>query len=476
VSSASLNLLPGNTDTTAPSPPVLNATTNPPSPSNSNFPRIQGTAEAGSTVRLYSNGFCTGLSVKSGPASDFTGDGIQYGVSDNSSNVISAKAYDTSGNVSGCTATATNYVEESVPPPVPSLNATDPASPSNDDSPLVKGTSPEADTTVRLYGESSCTEPAAVSGTKAQFEGAGIEIDVVLNQSNSIYAAARDVAGNTSACVGPITYIHDSVSGTPAITGTDPPSPANNNSPKLRGSGADADATILVYKGTACTGPNDGEQPASLFHGAGIPVSVDDNSSQTFVVEAYDTALNGSACSAPFTFTEDSLAPAAPALTSTDPASGSNENSPRFKGSAEAGSTVRLFATSDCSGTPAVTGTAAELAGPGLTVAVADNTTTELRARATDAAGNTSPCSAPVTYAEVTPVEVIPIPVIPGPGPGPGPILVPPDNQACAEAEAKLEKAKQKLEKAKKSGKKNRIKKAKAKVKKAKEKVAEACE
>ena len=120
------------------------------------------------------------------------------------------------------------------------------------------------------------------------------------------------------------------------------------------------------------------------------------------MAEAFDAVGNESSCSAPFTYTEDSIAPAAPSLTGTDPASGSNDNGPRLKGSAEAGSLVQLFTTGDCTGPPTATGSAADLDGAGIPVAVADNTTTDFRAVASDQAGNPSPCSAPVTYIEVT--------------------------------------------------------------------------
>ena len=67
-------------------------------------------------------------------------------------------------------------------------------------------------------------------------------------------------------------------------------------------------------------------------------------------------------------------------------------------GSAAAGSQVSIYSTSGCTGTPLATGTAAEL-GTGITVAVADNSTTAFRATATTF-GNTSSCSAPLTYVE----------------------------------------------------------------------------
>ena len=85
--------------------------------------------------------------------------------------------------------------------------------------------------------------------------------------------------------------------------------------------------------------------------------------------------------------------PAAPTFTATDPASPANQNSPKIEGSAQPGSTVKLYTSSDCSGSPIATGTAADFASPGITVSVADNSSTTFRATATDANSATSACS-----------------------------------------------------------------------------------
>jgi hypothetical protein len=58
---------------------------------------------------------------------------------------------------------------------------------------------------------------------------------------------------------------------------------------------------------------------------------------------------------------------------------------------------VRIYAGSDCAGEPVATGAATELASPGLTVKV-ESGSADFSATATDAAGNTSPCSAPISY------------------------------------------------------------------------------
>src|SRR4029077_15541735 len=99
--------------------------------------------------------------------------------------------------------------------------------------------------------------------------------------------------------------------------------------------------------------------------------------------------------------TPDSTPPNPPVLTGTTPASPANNNNPRIIGTAEAGSTVKLYKTSDCTGTLAGQGSAGTFGVPGIRVTVADNSTTTYYATATDASDNTSGCSTTsVTYTE----------------------------------------------------------------------------
>ena len=74
---------------------------------------------------------------------------------------------------------------------------------------------------------------------------------------------------------------------------------------------------------------------------------------------------------------------------------------------------MTLYATGDCSGTPLATGSAAALGSTGLAIAVGDDTTTTVRATATDAAANTSACSDALTYVEDS---TAPILTLTGPG------------------------------------------------------------
>src|SRR5207249_2450641 len=147
---------------------------------------------------------------------------------------------------------------------------------------------------------------------------------------------------------------------------------------------------------------------AAAFASPGLAVTVGDNTSTTFKATATDAAGNASACSSGFTYVEDSTVPAAPRGLASTPAAPATDSNPSITGTAESGSTVKLYTTSDCSGTPAANGSAASFASPGFTVSVADNSSTTFKATATDAANNTSPCSAGFTYVEDSIVPAAP--------------------------------------------------------------------
>jgi hypothetical protein len=184
---------------------------------------------------------------------------------------------------------------------------------------------------------------------------------------------------------------------TPTLTGTSPASPSNDNQPKLIGSAQDG-AAVKIYVSSTCTGPIRGSGTAAALASPGLPMTVDPDSTTTF----YATATVGgetSGCSpVGLTYVEDSTPPPLPTVSGTSPASPSNDQSPKVFGSAEAGSTVRLYTDAGCGGTVAASGSAASFASPGLGVSVAKGSSTTFFARATDAAGNVSGCSLGVVY------------------------------------------------------------------------------
>ena len=151
---------------------------------------------------------------------------------------------------------------------------------------------------------------------------------------------------------------------------------------------------MRLYSTAGCTGSPAATGTAAAFASPGLTVTVAAGSTTTFRATATDAAGNVSACStSSLTYVHDSTAPTPVVLTGVTPAPTNTSTTPAVKGTAEAGSTVKLYSNAGCTGTPAATGTAAAFAASGLTATVVLGSTTTFRATATDAAGNTSACS-----------------------------------------------------------------------------------
>ncbi len=118
--------------------------------------------------------------------------------------------------------------------------------------------------------------------------------------------------------------------------------------------------------------------------------------------QASSPPIHGSACStASVTYVEDSTPPSPPVLATTTPGSPANDSTPIVNGTAEAASTVRLYGNAACSGANLGTGAATGGVFSIAATAVADDSTTTYYATATDAASNTSTCTAVgLTYVE----------------------------------------------------------------------------
>ncbi len=200
--------------------------------------------------------------------------------------------------------------------------------------------------------------------------------------------------------VGAATELFDSVPPpAPVLGATNPASPAANSGPRLIGS-AQPGTSIDVYADEDCTGSPVASGTSGQLAGPGIAVAVGVDTTTEFSARATDLVPLESDCSAPISYTENSdlVPPSAPQLTSTDPASPGASGTPRILGGAEAGSAVKVYAGPACAGSPVASGSAAELASPGIPVQVAEAVTAVFSATATDASSNVSACSAPISY------------------------------------------------------------------------------
>ena len=188
----------------------------------------------------------------------------------------------------------------------------------------------------------------------------------------------------------------------PTIVSSTPSSPSDNNNPILNGT-ADPSAVINLYADDpSCSGAVAGtglvDAVSGEFH---IAVTVPDNSMTIFYATATDATPTTSACSAGFTYVEDSNPPATPSIDSSDPSSPANNNEPTLNGTAEVGSTVKVSTDSKCKPPTTVgTGSADGVGHFHIAVNVVDNTSITFYARATDAADNSSACSDGFAYVE----------------------------------------------------------------------------
>jgi CARDB/Bacterial pre-peptidase C-terminal domain/Bacterial Ig domain len=386
-------------DTTPPNAPQLSST-QPASPSSDNSPNITGSAEANSTVNLYAGTTCSGSPVGSDSASSSGAFSAAVTVKSDSTTEFSATATDAASNVSACSAALTYIEDSSGPSSAPVITGSTPGSPSNDETPLITGTT-SGGTQVRIYKTSDCSGNPAATGSAAQFSGAGILVTVTTNTTTQLRATQTDAVGNASPCSAPFSYVEDSA-GPSLPTGITsvPASPANHNDPTIFGT-AEANTTISLYTTPTCSGAPVASAPASKFNATGLTLHVADNSTTDIRVIATDAIGNATACTAALTYIEDSSGPSsAPVITGSTPGSPSNNGTPLISGTTGSAGQVKLYKTSDCVGSPVAVGSAADFTGAGIQVNVSENTTTQLRATQVDEAGNPSPCSAALSYVE----------------------------------------------------------------------------
>lgn len=97
-------------DVTAPGAPQLAIA--PAGPANDNAPRVTGSAEELSTVRLYAGASCSGLPLATVSAAQMASPGVQVSVPDNATSTFSARATDTADNASSCSSPV-SYTEDS---------------------------------------------------------------------------------------------------------------------------------------------------------------------------------------------------------------------------------------------------------------------------------------------------------------------------------------------------------------------------
>jgi alpha-tubulin suppressor-like RCC1 family protein len=194
----------------------------------------------------------------------------------------------------------------------------------------------------------------------------------------------------------------------PTSLAFDRSSPSSSQDVFIRAN-TEAGATVRIYKSSDCSGPVAGSALANVVNGSanigitGLPA----DGATTFSADAVDNAGNASSCSdEAITFITDNTAPDAPSNLASDPASPGASTTPHISGEAEAGSTVHIYRSANCSGD--FDSFDAEGFANGVELTVEPDSTTTFSARAEDSQYNLSTCSDALSYTHVTPPGVDP--------------------------------------------------------------------
>jgi hypothetical protein len=286
-----------DTPGTDPTTPCLDGTT-PDSPANDNNPKIFGSADAGSTVTLYTDASCT-TQVGTGTASEFAAPGIAVDpVPDNSSTTYWAKATDASMNPSACSSTlgtaeaSETYVEDSIPP-APSVDS-GPTGLTNDRTPTFSFSATDAVPPISF--ECSIDAGTPNFGTCSGPGNTDTPASPLSDGPYTFRVRATDAAGNSAEATRSF-----QVDATPPSVSIEngPSGITSDQSPIFTFNGTDAVGPLSfqcsIDSGTAsfrgCSGPGNSDKPSS-------PLSF---GSYTFRVRGTDGAGNSAAATRSFT-------------------------------------------------------------------------------------------------------------------------------------------------------------------------------
>ncbi|WP_122029019.1 BapA/Bap/LapF family large adhesin [Salmonella enterica] len=381
---------------------------------NDSRPTLNGTGEAGATIRILDNG------VEIGSATVDQSGNWRFTPNtplESNAHIFPAVATDPAGNSGqlsdGFTLNIdaqapdvpviTSVIDDNNQPTVPVL----PGQSTDDRQPILNGTG-EPGATITIF------DNGTPLGTAQVGENGSWTFPVPRNLSegsHNLTVSATDPAGNTSAVSAPWTIVVDItppaipvltsvVDDQPGITGNLVSGQLTNDAtPTLNGRG-EAGATINVYLdgNPASIGTTTVNSDGTWSFTPQTPLA---NGSHTFTLSATDPAGNSSAVSSGFVLTIDTTPPAAPVIASvadnTAPVTGivpnggsTNETRPTLSGTGEAGTTISIYNGSALVGTAQVQANGSWSFTPSTSLGAG---VWNLTATATDAAGNTSAAS-----------------------------------------------------------------------------------
>ncbi|CDZ76026.1 Exoglucanase B precursor [Legionella massiliensis] len=316
------------TDTTPPATPVIGSVTDNVAPiigsisagesTNDSTPTLTGTAEAGSTVRIYDNGTLIGSVT-----ADSTGNWSFTPSTPlaNGAHSLTVTATDAAGNVSTPTA-AFGFTVDTTAPAIPIIaGLTDNVAPvtglispggsTNDSTPTLMGTA-EPGTLISVYDGNTL-----LGTTTTDSIGNWSFTPTLADGSHSLTVTATDAAGNVSSPTATLAFTVDtSAPAAPVITAVTDNAllitgaitaggTTNDSTPTLTGT-AEANATIKIFDGQVELGTTIADSSGNWSF---TPSSSLLEGSHSLRATATDAAGNVSPSTPPFSFTIDLTAP-----------------------------------------------------------------------------------------------------------------------------------------------------------------------
>ncbi|MBS0356083.1 MAG: DUF4214 domain-containing protein, partial [Proteobacteria bacterium] len=378
---------------------------------NATTPVITGTAEANAIVRLYDT---DGTTLLGATKADSSGRwSITSSTLADGSHSLTVKQTDAAGNVSVASSPLTLDIDTSAPsaPGTPVLSAGSDSGTLGDGktkiaTPVITGTG-EANATIKLYDTDGTT---LLGTTTADSSGKWTITSSTLSDGvHTLSVKQSDAAGNASVASSGLALTIDATAptapGLPVLSaGSDSGTLGDNvtkvATPVLTGTG-EANATVTLYDtdGTTVLGTTTADGSGKWS----IASSTLSDGVHTLTVKQTDAVGNVSSASSGLALTIDSTAPSAPGLPVLSAGSDSgtlgdnktNATTPVITGTAEAHATIKLY---DTDGTTVLGTTTADGSGKwSITSSTLGDGSHSLTVKQTDAAGNVSSASSPLT-------------------------------------------------------------------------------
>jgi hypothetical protein len=363
-------------------------------------PTISGTAEATTMVTISFDGTVAGTALASGSGSwsFMPTTALEQGL-----HAVLAQAKDAAGNTS--ISTSNFFTVDTVAPAAPVVVTPANGAVVNTATPTISGTS-EADSTVTVSFDGTVAGTVAVNNSGSWSFTPSTALAEGLH---AVTVSAADPAGNTSPTSTSRSFSVDTVApSAPAVQ-----APAHgafvSTTPVISGT-AEADSTVTVcFDGTVAG--------TAVVNGSGswsfTPSTALAQGLHSVTARSTDAAGNISPASLPRSFTVDTVPPTVPEVQT--PASGAviSTTTPVISGTAEADSTVTVSVNGTVVGTTLANGSGSWSFT--LSTALVEGPHSVL-ARATDAAGNTSPSSSARSFTVDTVAPAAPVVMAPANG------------------------------------------------------------